>query len=71
MEKVTGALQGRTGTFVLQHSGTMTRGAQSLTLTVVPDTGTGALAGLSGTMKIDITGGKHFYDFDYTITKSP
>lgn len=71
MERVTGALQGRTGTFALQHSGTMNRGAQSLTLTVVPDTGTGDLAGISGAMKIIITDGKHFYDFDYTITKMP
>jgi len=71
MERVTGALQGRTGTFALQHSGTMNRGAQSLTLTVVPDTGTGELAGISGVMKIIITDGKHFYDFDYTITKTP
>ncbi len=66
-DKGTFALQGRTGTFALQHSGTMTRGAQSLTLTVVPDSGTGELAGISGSMKIIITGGKHFYDFDYTV----
>lgn len=66
MERVAGALQGRKGTFALQHSGTMNRGAQSLTLTVVPDTGTGDLAGLSGSMKIIITDGKHCYDFDYT-----
>ena len=70
MEKVTGALQGRTGSFALQHSGTMNRGVQSLTLTVVPDTGTGDLTGLSGAMKIIITDGKHFYDFDYTISKA-
>ena len=71
MEKVTGALQGRKGTFALQHSGTMNRGAQSLTLTVVPDTGTGDFTGLSGSMKIIITDGKHFYDFDYTIAPTP
>ena len=71
MEKVTGALQGRNGSFALQHSGTMNRGVQSLTLTVVPDSGTGDLVGLSGAMKIIITDGKHFYDFDYTITKNP
>ena len=68
MEKVSGALQGRKGTFALQHSGTMNRGVQSLTLTVGPDTGTGDLTGISGAMKIVITDGKHFYDFDYTIT---
>ena len=67
MERVSGALQGRTGSFALQHSGTMNRGAQSLTLTVVPDTGTGDLTGISGAMKIVITDGKHFYDFDYTL----
>ena len=71
MEKVTGALQGRKGSFALQHSGTMNRGAQSLTLTVVPDTGTGELTGISGAMKITITDGKHFYDFDYTLAKTP
>jgi hypothetical protein len=71
MEKVIGALQGRQGSFALQHSGTMNRGAQSLTLTVVPDTGTGDLTGISGAMKIIITDGKHFYDLDYTITKTP
>ena len=71
MEKVSGALQGRNGSFALQHSGTMNRGVQSLTLTVVPDSGTGDLVGLSGSMKIIITDGKHFYDFDYTIAKNP
>ncbi len=71
MEKVSGALQGRKGSFALQHSGTMNRGVQSLTLTVVPDTGTGDLKGITGAMKIIITDGKHFYDFDYTITKTP
>lgn len=67
MEKVTGALQGRAGSFALQHSGTMNRGVQSLTITVVPDTGTGQLTGLSGSMTITITDGKHFYNFDYTL----
>lgn len=67
MERVTGSLHGRTGTFALQHSGTMTRGAQQLTLTVVPDSGTGQLEGLSGSMRIVITEGKHFYEFDYAL----
>ena len=71
MEKVTGALQGRKGSFALQHSGTMNRGAQSLTLTVVPDTGSGELAGISGAMKTTITDGKHFYDLEYTIATAP
>lgn len=70
IERVTGALHGRTGTFVLQHSGTMTRGAQQLSLTVVPDSGTGELVGLSGTMKIVIADGRHSYEFDYTLPES-
>jgi hypothetical protein len=67
IERVTGALEGREGTFVLQHTGVMDRGAPSLTITVVPDSGTGALAGLVGTMTIDITGGKHHYAMTYTL----
>lgn len=67
MERVDGTLHGRRGTFVLQHSGTMDRGAPSLALSVVPDSGTGELAGLSGTMRIDREGGKHAYSFDYTL----
>ena len=63
IEKVTGTLDGRAGTFALQHSATMTRGAPDLRIIVVPDSGTGALAGLAGTMKIVIAeGGKHFYE---------
>lgn len=67
MERVTGTLKGRTGSFVLQHSGTMTRGTPQLSVTVVPDSGTGALEGLTGTMNIKIDGGKHSYDFEYTL----
>lgn len=67
LEKVTGALHGRTGTFVLQHSGTMNRGAQELSVTVVPDSGTGELEGLSGRMAIEIEGGKHSYRFEYEV----
>jgi len=68
MERVTGTLKGRRGAFVLQHSGTMTRGAPSLTVTVVPDSGTGELKGLAGKMNIIIApDGKHSYEFDYTI----
>jgi hypothetical protein len=70
MERVNGKLHGRTGTFALQHSGTMTRGAPQLIITVVPDSGTGELAGLAGKMTINIVDGKHFYEFDYTLTKS-
>ncbi len=70
MEVVTGKLDGRQGRFVLQHSGTMNRGAPMLTLTVVPDSGTGELAGLSGSMAIVITEGKHSYRFDYSLAKA-
>ena len=68
MERVSATLQGRRGTFALQHSGTMTRGAPQLTISVVPDSGTGELAGLAGQMSIVIApDGKHSYDFEYTI----
>jgi hypothetical protein len=67
MERVIGALHGRSGTFALQHSGTMTRGAPQLTITVVPDSGTGQLAGITGALTITIADGKHSYDFDYTL----
>ena len=67
IEQVTGSLHGRSGTFVLRHSGTMTRGAPQLAISVVPDSGTGELAGLAGTMTIIIAEGKHSYDFEYTF----
>jgi hypothetical protein len=67
IERVVGTLHGRGGSFVLQHSGTMTRGAPQLTITVVPDSGTDELVGLIGTMAIIIEGGGHSYEFDYTI----
>jgi hypothetical protein len=71
IERVTGALHGSGGTFLLQHSGTMTRGAPQLTITVVPDSGTGDLVGLAGKMVITIVDGKHSYDFDYTLVETP
>jgi hypothetical protein len=67
MEHVVGTLEGKRGTFALQHSGTMNRGKQSLDLHVVPDSGTGDLVGLTGKMAIVITGGKHEYDFEYAL----
>ena len=67
IERVTGTLGGKKGSFVLQHSGTMTRGAQRLEITVVPDSGTGELAGLTGTMTITIDGKKHSYELTYSI----
>jgi hypothetical protein len=71
MEQVTGTLCGRSGAFALQHTGTMTRGAPELSVTVVPDSGTGELSGLSGKMMINIVDGKHLYEFDYEITDTP
>ena len=67
LERVSGALHGRSGTFVLQHGGTMNRGTPQLAIAVVPDSGTGDLTGLQGTMTIEIAGGVHSYTFDYRI----
>jgi|HubBroStandDraft_5_1064220.scaffolds.fasta_scaffold382659_1 hypothetical protein len=67
MERVTGKLKGRAGSFVLQHSGTMTRGTPQLSVTVVPDSGTDQLTGIAGTLTIKIDGGKHSYEFEYTL----
>jgi len=70
MERVIGSLHGRSGSFALQHSGTMTRGAPQLVITVVPDSGTGELLGLAGTLMINIVDRKHFYEFDYTLAEA-
>jgi hypothetical protein len=67
LEQVEGVLNGRRGSFVLQHSGTMAQGTPSLSVTVVPDSGTGELVGLAGTFNIIIADGKHSYEFDYTL----
>jgi hypothetical protein len=68
IERVTGTLAGRKGTFALQHSGLMNKGKPDLTIVVVPDSGTDALSGISGRMTIDIQpGGKHFYELTYTL----
>lgn len=67
IEQLSGTLAGRQGTFALQHSGIMTRGVQQLTITVVPDSGTGELKGLAGKMGIDIIDGKHTYHLEYTL----
>jgi hypothetical protein len=67
IEHVTGALQGRRGTFVLQHTGVMTRGTPELTITVVPDSGTGELEGLAGAMRLDEVDGKQSYEFEYSL----
>jgi len=70
IDQVTGELQGRKGSFVLQHSGSMKRGSSSLSVMVVPDSGTEELAGLTGTLSINIVDGKHFYDFLYSFPAS-
>jgi Protein of unknown function (DUF3224) len=71
MERVNGTLHGQKGTFALQHSGTMTRGAPQLSVSVVPDSGTAQLADLAGTMEIKIVDGKHLYDLEYTLPEHP
>jgi hypothetical protein len=71
IEKVTGTLKGRRGTFYLQHSGTMTRGVGELTIIVIPDSGTDELVGLRGKMNIRIAEVKHSYDFDYELGDKP
>jgi hypothetical protein len=67
IERVTGTLHGRTGSFAVYHVGVMNRGAGQLTITVVPDSGTGELAGITGTMAIRNVEGKHDYDVDYDL----
>jgi Protein of unknown function (DUF3224) len=67
IERVTGTLEGRAGSFVFQHVGIMRGGSQQLTIGVVPDSGTDALSGIAGSFSINITEGKHFYEFDYTL----
>lgn len=71
IERVSGKLQGRSGSFVLQHAGTMTRGTPHLIVTVVPDSGTGQLVGLTGKMDVKITGGQHYYELEYTLPAAP
>jgi hypothetical protein len=71
IERVTGSLRGRSGSFVLQHSGTMTRGKGELHVNVVPDSGTGELQGISGRMTIEISDGNHSYGFDYAFEDAP
>ena len=70
LERVSGALKGLSGTFALQHTGIMNRGVPQLTITVVPDSGTGQLTGLTGSMNIRREDGKHFYDFEYTVLET-
>ena len=67
IEKFTGTIGGRKGSLIFQHSATMTKGKGDLTITVVPDSGTDALKGISGKLTIKIENGKHSYEFDYSL----
>lgn len=71
MERVTGTLHGRTGSFAMQHNATMTSGAPYLNIIVVPGSGIGDLAGISGSMNIRIENGQHFYDLEYSLPPAP
>ncbi|MBC7522015.1 MAG: DUF3224 domain-containing protein [Sandarakinorhabdus sp.] len=71
IEQVRGTLGGKAGSFALAHIGIMNRGAPDLRVVIVPDSGTGALVGITGTLAIRIEGGKHFYDLDYAIKPLP
>jgi len=70
IDHVTGMLEGRSGSFLLQHSGSMQRGVPTLSIKVIPDSGTEGLAGIAGTLSINVVDGKHFYDFLYSFTTS-
>lgn len=67
LEQVNGTLSGKSGSFVLQHFGTMNKGADRLLLEVVPDSASGELTGLQGTMTITVENGEHFYAFEYAL----
>jgi hypothetical protein len=71
IEKVSGRLAGRAGTFLLQHHGIMTRGEGKLSVVVIPDSATGELTGLTGTMTITITPDEHVYEFAYSLPAKP
>ena len=67
IERVTGTLHGKAGSFVLQHSGTMHAGDQQLSITIVPVSGTGSLTGLAGSLTLNIVDGRHDYELEYTL----
>src|SRR5450432_3238383 len=71
VERVTGSIDGRAGSFVLQHFGVMMRGTGELKVSVVPDTGTGELHSIAGRMNIEIIEGKHYYTFEYSFEALP
>lgn len=70
MEKVEGTLKGRSGTFILQHAAVMNRGSATMGIVIVPDSGTGELAGVSGTLTINVEAGVHSYKLDYTLPQT-
>ena len=70
VERVAGTLDGRRGSFVLHHRGVMDRGRQDLSIAVVPDSGTGELAGIAGDFRIVIEGGRHAYEFEYSLPEA-
>lgn len=67
IERVTGTLNGRQGSFIFQHNGLMNRGGQQLSIVVVPDSGTGQLTGIAGSFTLTMIEGKHLYTFDYSL----
>jgi hypothetical protein len=67
IERVTGTLHGRSGSFVLQHMGTMERGAQTLSIIIVPASGTGELVGITGRFTLNIVAGQHNYELEYAL----
>jgi len=71
IDRVTGSLHGRDGGFSIQHCGVMDRGVPQLSITIVPDSGVGELAGITGTMGIRIEDGQHFYDLEYELPENP
>jgi Protein of unknown function (DUF3224) len=72
LERVTGTIKGRSGSFLLHHTGIMNRGVPQLNIEVVPDSGAGQLTGITGKMNINIAaGGKHSYDFEYVLPDAP
>ncbi|WP_022976404.1 DUF3224 domain-containing protein [Nevskia ramosa] len=70
IERISGTLNGKTGSFIVVHRGLMTRGAPELAVTIVPDSGTGELAGISGAMNLIVGNGRHDYTIDYTLPAS-
>ncbi len=70
LDRVTGSLHGRSGNFSLQHSGTMDRGAPTLDIMIVPDSGSAELSGISGRLRIRIDEGEHFYELDYELPET-